>query len=97
MPLGVTYACAAMLFVGAAPLPYGYYVLLRLVACCVFACAAFVTFGRRSSSLPWIFCFVALLFNPLIKVPLPKEWWVFIDIAAALLLIGTAKKLVRGG
>jgi hypothetical protein len=95
MPIGVIYVCAAMLFAGAAPLPYGYYVLLRLVACCVFAFAAFVTLDRRNSTLPWVFGFMALLFNPVVKVPLPKELWVFIDIAAAILLVVTAKKVAQ--
>jgi hypothetical protein len=91
MPTAVIYICAAMLFVGAAPLPYGYYMLLRLVACGVFAFAAFVSFDRKHKTLPWVFGLMALLFNPVIKVHLPKEVWAFVDIAAAILLLATAK------
>ena len=93
MPIGVIYACAAMLFVGAAPLPYGYYTLLRLVACGVFAFAAVVTADRKHKVLPWVFGLTALLFNPIVKVHLPKELWALVDIAAAILLLATAKKV----
>lgn len=89
MPTVIIYICAAMLFLGAAPLPYGYYTLLRLVACGVFAFAAFIAFERKSKALPWIYGFLALIFNPIIKIYLPKEIWVVVDIAAGILLLLT--------
>lgn len=91
MPLPAIYICAAMLFIGAAPLPYGYYTLLRLVACGVFAFAAYVAASRKRTVLPWVFGVLALLFNPLIKVHLPKEVWAVVDIAAGIFLLATSK------
>lgn len=91
MPPAVIYISAAMLFLGAAPLPYGYYMLLRLVACGVFAYATFVAFERKNKTLPWVFGFMALIFNPIIKIHFPKEVWAFVDIAAGILLLATAK------
>lgn len=91
MPPVVIYLCAAMLFVGAAPLPYGYYTLLRLVACGVFAFAAFVAFERKNKTLPWIYGLLALVYNPIIKIFLPKEIWALVDVAAGILLLSTAK------
>lgn len=91
MPVAIIYICAAMLFLGAAPLPYGYYTLLRLVACGVFAFAAFVAYDRKSKALPWVYGFMALVFNPIIKIHLPKEMWVVVDIVAGILLLATAK------
>lgn len=93
MPIGVIYACAVMLLVGAAPLPYVYYTLLRLVACGVFAYAAFLAADRKHKLLPWVFGLLALLFNPIVKVHLPKELWAFVDIAAGVLLLATGKKV----
>lgn len=93
MPVGVIYACAAMLLVGAAPLPYGYYTLLRLVACGVFAYAAFIAADRKHKLLPWVFGLLALLFNPIVKVHLAKELWAFVDVAAGVFLLATAKKV----
>lgn len=91
MPMTVIYTCAAMLFVGAAPLPYGYYTLLRFIACGVFAFAAVTSLERKRKKLTWVYGLLALLFNPIIKVHLPKETWAFVDVAAAILLLVTAK------
>jgi len=91
MPTAVIYISAGMLFLGAAPLPYGYYMLLRLVACGVFAFAAFIAFDRKSKVLPWVYGLLAVLFNPIINIHLPKEVWAFVDVAAGILLLATAK------
>ncbi len=91
MPVTVIYIAAAMLFIGAAPLPYGYYMLLRFVVTGVFAWAAFVSYERKNQSLPWVFGLLALLFNPIVKIHLPKEFWAFIDIGAGLLLLLTKR------
>jgi len=65
--------------------------LLRLVACGVFAFAAFIAFDRKSKVLPWVYGLLAVLFNPIIKIHLPKEVWAFVDVAAGILLLATAK------
>lgn len=93
MPPVIIYSCAAMLFIGAAPLPYGYYTLLRLVACGVFAFAAFVAFAKAASHLAWLYVLLALVFNPIIKVYLSKGSWTLIDLGAGLLLVVTARFL----
>jgi FtsH-binding integral membrane protein len=93
MPLAVIYICTAMLLIGAAPLPYGYYTLLRIVACGVFAFSAFISYERKHNLLPWVFGLLALLFNPIITVHLPKEVWAIIDIAAGIFLFFTAKSV----
>jgi hypothetical protein len=82
-----------MLFIGATLLPYGYYILLRFVATGVFAWAAFVSYERKNQSLPWVFWLLALVFNPIIKIHLPKEFWTFIDIGAGLFLLLTKRHL----
>lgn len=97
MPLAVIYIAAAMLIFGAAPLPYGYFTLLRLVATIVFAWAAFETYGREKQYLPWVFGLFALLFNPIVKIYLPKEVWAFIDIGAGLLLLLTKRHMQQIG
>lgn len=93
MPIAVIYAAAAMLFLGAAPLPYGYYMLLRLVACGVFAFAAFIAFDKKHKVLPWVYGFMALVFNPIIKIHFPKEMWAVVDITSGILLLATAKMI----
>ena len=91
MPIALIYICAAMLFLGATPLPYSYYMLLRLIAFGIFTFAAFVSFDRKNKALPWVYGLLALLFNPLIKIHLPKEVWALVDVGAGVLLLATAK------
>ena len=93
MPLPLIYIAVFMFFVGAAPLPYGYYTLLRLVATGVLVWAAFVSYERRSEVLPWIFGILAILFNPIIKIHLPKEAWMAIDIGTGILLLATKSRI----
>lgn len=94
MPVAVIYIAAAMLFLGAAPLPYGYYMLLRLVATGVFVWAAFIVYEHGHKSLPWVYGVLAILFNPLLKVHLPKEVWAVVDVGSGILLLVTSKKIL---
>jgi len=91
MPIAVIYIASGLMFLGAAPLPYGYYMLLRIVATGVFVWAAFVAYDRKNQTLPWVYGLLAILFNPLIKIHLPKELWAVVDIAAGLFLFATKK------
>lgn len=91
MPSAVMYFIAAMLFVGILPLPYGYYMLLRLVACGAFGFAAYEAYKRKHNLLLWLFGLMALLFNPILTIHFTKEVWMGIDFFAAILLIVTNK------
>ena len=93
MPKQVIFLAAGFLLLGILALPYGYYTLLRLIACAVFAWAAYVTFEKKESILPWVFIILALLFNPLIKVYLSKEIWTVIDACSAIFLLIVSPKL----
>ena len=93
LPKPVIYIAALLLFVGAAPLPYGYYSLLRIVATIVFVLAALVSLNREYKVLPWIFAVLAILFNPILKIYLPKEMWIFIDIACGIFLVSVAPSI----
>ncbi len=89
MPIAVIYITTVLLFVGAAPLPYGYYMLLRLIVTGVFIWTAFIAYERKHESLPWVYGVLAILFNPLIKIHLPKEFWAVVDIGSGILLLST--------
>ena len=98
MPIAVIYIVAALLFVGAAHdflpyLPYGYFTFLRIVAAAAFLWVFLVAFHRNVSFLPWIYLLLAITFNPVIKVPLPTEVWLIIDIAAGALLLFTQSRI----
>lgn len=93
MPLAPILIAIAMLVVGAAKMPYGYYTLLRVVVCIVFAWASYVSFKRNYAALPWLFGTVAIVFNPVWKVYFPKPIWATLDIGAAVFLLATAKSV----
>lgn len=93
MPTAIIYIVTAMLFISVAPLPYGYYTLLRLVVFGIFGYAAYIAYTRNSQSLPWVYGVMVVLFNPIIKIHLPKEYWVVIDVVAGILLLITKGKI----
>ena len=93
MPKPVIYIAAALLLIGAVPLPYGYYSLLRIVATIVFVWAASVSYSRKYAVLPWAFALLAILFNPIIKIYLPKEVWSIIDVACAVFLVAVSRRI----
>jgi len=93
MPSSVIYVAVVMLFLGAAPLPYGYYMLLRIVVTIVFIWSAYVSYVRKRKIIPWIFCFVAIVFNPLLKIYFSKEMWAIVDVAAGVFLLLNKKHL----
>ena len=95
MPIAVIYITAAMLFFGAAPLPYGYYMLLRIIVTGVLIWASIIAHERKREVLPWIYGLGAILFNPIIKIYLPKEFWAVIDIGFAILLLSTKSSIVN--
>lgn len=85
-PLGWT--VVGMLCLALLPLPYGYYMLLRLVACVGFAWVAFSHF--RSGAMGWATAtgVLALLYNPLLPVYLTRELWILINIGSAAAMVG---------
>ncbi len=81
-------ACMSLLAVGS--WPYGYYVLLRWVACSVSIMAGVVLLRRRLSgpALPaWV---LAVLFNPIWRVPFGKMTWRVLDVIASVAFIALA-------
>jgi hypothetical protein len=93
MPLAVVYIAAGMLIAAVAPLPYGYYMLLRLVATGVFVWAVYVAYERQYQVMPWVLVLLAVLFNPIIKIHLPREIWAGIDVVAGLVLLTISGKV----
>jgi len=90
MPKPVSYIAAAMLLIGAAPMPYGYYGLLRMIATVAFIWAAYTSFEQDRPLLPWILAALALLFNPLIPIHLTKSIWAIVDVASAVFLVAVS-------
>jgi hypothetical protein len=74
-----------MLLLALAPLHYGYYQLLRLIVCGAALYVSFASFNLQKMWVVWLFCFIAILFNPLIPIHLSREIWQSIDVICAII------------
>ena len=86
---------ALMLFGALAYLPYGYYQLLRFVVCVVSMYIVVMAFQWHKLWVMWLFGFVAVLFNPLIPIHLPRGLWHLIDVICGLMFIAITSSLSR--
>jgi len=89
----IWHASSLLLLIAVLPLPYGYYMLLRLL---ITASAAYVAYENFNKEIPaWsiVFVVVALLFNPFYVVHFDKALWAIIDIAVAALFFINSKKI----
>lgn len=79
-------ATAIAMLLCLAPMPYGYYMLVRIAAVVAFgAMACDYAKGKRESML-WICVAAILLFQPFFKIPLGRGLWNVVDIVAALFI-----------
>jgi len=78
---------AALLLLCLAPMPYGYYQLVRLVAMVAFAILAYAYWEKEQKELAITFGVLCLLFQPFFKIALGRGTWNVVDVIAAILLI----------
>jgi hypothetical protein len=78
---------AVFLLLCLAPMPYGYYTLVRFVAMIVFGVMAYKYYQVKKEGLAITFGALALLFQPFIKIALGRTIWNIVDVIAAVLLI----------
>lgn len=78
---------AALLLLCLAPMPYGYYQIVRFVAMIAFAIMAYQYYDKNAMSLAITFGGLALLFQPFIKVALGRTMWNVVDVVVAVGLI----------
>ena len=78
---------AVVLLLCLAPMPYGYFTLVRILATVVFGIYAYRCFLAKKEGLTWAFVTLALLFQPFAKVGLGRTVWNVIDVIVAIGLI----------
>lgn len=83
----LNFILAAILLLCLFNMPYGYYALVRFVAAIGFVYIAYKYYEMKKEKLVWTFGALALLFQPLAKIPLGKDIWNLVDVAVAILLI----------
>lgn len=78
---------AAFMLLCLAPMPYGYYQLVRFVAMVVFAVMACGYYEKKENGLAVTFGALAILFQPIFKIALGRTVWNVVDVAVAVLLV----------
>jgi len=93
----VQLSLAAAMAICLCDMPYGYYIIVRLVSMIVFAIMAFLYFGeyldrgKYKDIVVWLAVAsgaFALIFQPLIRIRFDRETWNTLDVIAALFLVG---------
>lgn len=78
---------AVLLLLCLAPMPYGYYQLVRIVAMIAFAIMAYQYYEKENVPLAFTFAGLALLFQPFVKVALGRTLWNIVDVIVAVVII----------
>ena len=86
---------AALLILCLAPMPYGYYQLVRFIALVLFAVFAYNTWRQEQRPLAVVLGALALLFQPFVKIVLGRTMWNIVDVLVALLLLSLILKEKR--
>jgi Family of unknown function (DUF6804) len=78
---------AVLLFAALGRHPYGYYTILRWVACGVSAFTAYQAVETRKFGWLAVFTIAAVVLNPIAPLYLKRDTWALVDVAAAVLLL----------
>ena len=76
-----------MMLLCLAPMPYGYFQLVRFVAMIVFGLMAYRYYQNQKMVATWVFGALALLFQPIYKIALGRVVWNVVDVIVAIFLI----------
>ena len=78
---------AVLMLLCLAPMPYGYYMLVRFVAMVAFGIMAYRYYMNNKAIAATMFGVLALLFQPIYKIALERVTWNVIDVLVAVLVI----------
>lgn len=78
---------AALLLLCLAPMPYGYYQLVRFVSMVVFGVMAVRTWNEEQHVWSITFGALAVLFQPVVKIALGRMTWNIVDVVVAIILV----------
>lgn len=73
-----------------APMPYGYYTLVRYGSAIILGIMALQYYREKKENLAIAWGALAVLFQPIIKMPLGRTMWNIIDVVVALVLLALA-------
>lgn len=83
----LTLSLVILLLLCLAPMPYGYFTFVRIVATIMFVMKALEYYKANKEALTITFGALAILFQPLFKIALGRTMWNVIDVIVAILLV----------
>ena len=78
---------ATMLLLCLAPMPYGYFMLVRFVMMVACGWMAYQYYQRNKTVATWVFGILAMLFQPMYKIALGRTVWNIVDVIVAIFFI----------
>lgn len=81
------FVLAIALLLCLAPMPYGYYMLVRYGSTIILGMMAYQCYLTRKENRALIWGALAVLFQPVIKIPFGKTMWNIVDIIVAIALL----------
>lgn len=78
---------AILLLLCLAPMPYGYFMLVRFVMMVAFGFLAYRYFMLHKHIAMWVFVILAMLFQPFYKIVLGRVMWNAVDVIVAAFLV----------
>ena len=82
-----SFILAIGMFVCLADMPYGYFQLIRTIATIFFVIAAAEEFNKNKVQTGYIFIGLAILFQPLFKIALGRDFWNIVDVLVGIWLV----------
>ena len=85
IPILVWLVPIAVLGIAILQMPYGYYVFTRAVTCAAAVLIVVTDIKERQKLTVWsvLFVLMAILFNPVLPIYLPRQTWFYFDLIAA--------------
>lgn len=78
---------AALLLLCLAPMPYGYFMLVRFLMMVACGLLAYSYYQREKMVAAGVFGVLALLFQPIYKIALGRTVWNIVDVVVAVFFI----------
>jgi len=66
--------------------PYGYYRLLRVIVCAVFAYLCYATIKRKLEGWAWVLGVSAVIYNPIFSLHLTRGIWSVVNVVSVMIL-----------
>ncbi|MDP1621747.1 MAG: hypothetical protein Q8M08_05345 [Bacteroidales bacterium] len=78
---------ASMMLICLCQLPYGSYQLFRFLFVVGFAILAYYEYEKKNIPMVIVYMGLAVLFQPLAKIPLGRQLWMVVDVTVAVGLV----------